>query len=123
MSEKNQVKDSYSIEKVKKHQNLCIFTHLYPLLLRLGKPEEVTKKLKRHILTNRPHLVSPQQTLEVFQTYILGRISCFLLHYFLKTLKTNVDHILDKLFLGFCLYDSYFYFSNLIISSPLSKIG
>ena len=30
---------------------------------------------------------------------------------------------LDELFLSLCLYDSYFYFSNLIILSPLSKIG
>ena len=30
-----------------------------------------------HILTNGPHLVTPQQALEVFQTHILGEISCY----------------------------------------------
>ena len=79
MPEQNQVKNSYPLKIVTKHQNLCIFTHMYPLLLWLGiKPDEVTKKtLKRRILTNRPHSVSPQQALEVFQTDTLGGISCF----------------------------------------------
>ena len=30
-----------------------------------------------HILTNGPHLVTPQQALEVSQTHILGAISCY----------------------------------------------
>ena len=30
-----------------------------------------------HILTNGPHLVTPQQALEVSQTHILGEISCY----------------------------------------------
>ena len=30
-----------------------------------------------HILTNGPHLVTPQQALEVSQTHIFGEISCY----------------------------------------------
>ena len=30
-----------------------------------------------HILTNGPHLVTPQQALEVSQTHILGEICCY----------------------------------------------
>ena len=33
MPEKNQFKDANPLKKKEKHQNLCIFTHLYPLLL------------------------------------------------------------------------------------------
>ena len=35
MPEKNQFKDANPLKKKEKHQNLCIFTHLYTLLLGL----------------------------------------------------------------------------------------
>ena len=68
MPEKNLVKDFYPHKKETKHQNLCIFSDLYPLLLRLCRLQEVIQKLVKHILSNGPHLVSPQQALEVPQT-------------------------------------------------------
>ena len=42
MPGKNQVKNANPPKKKIKNQNLCIFTHLYPLLLGLCRPEEVT---------------------------------------------------------------------------------
>ena len=68
MPEKTLVKDFYPHKKETKHQNLCIFSDLYPLLLRLCRLQEVIQKLVKHILSNGPHLVSPQQALEVSQT-------------------------------------------------------
>ena len=39
--------------------------------------QEVALKLERHILSNGPHPAANQQALEVFQSYILGAISCY----------------------------------------------
>ena len=60
MPEKNPVKDTYPLKKKKKTQKFVQFKNLYPLLLRLCRPQEVTPKLMRHILVNGPHLMSPQ---------------------------------------------------------------
>ena len=57
MPEKNELKDANPLKKEKNHQNLCTFNHLYPLLLRLCRPEEVTKKLKKH--TGCPKKTAP----------------------------------------------------------------
>ena len=38
MLEKNEVKDANPLKKEKKHQHLCTFNHLYPLLLSLCRP-------------------------------------------------------------------------------------
>ena len=60
MPKKNQVKDTDPLKKRKKTQKIVHFKNLYPLLLRLCRPQEVTPKLMRHILVNGPHLMSPQ---------------------------------------------------------------
>ena len=75
--EKNQAENANTLKKSKKHQILCMFTNLYPFLIRLCRPQEVIPKLMKHILSNVPHLLSPQQALEVSQTHILGAISCY----------------------------------------------
>ena len=75
--EKNQAENANPLKKSKKHQILCMFTNLYPFLIRLCRPQEVIPKLMKHILSNVPHLLSPQQALEVSQTHILGAISCY----------------------------------------------
>ena len=77
MPEKNQFKETYPLKKRKKTQKFVHFKNLYPLLLRLCRPQEVTPKLMTHILINGPHLMSPQQGLEVSQTHILRAISCY----------------------------------------------
>ena len=38
MPEKNKFKDAKPLKKKEKHENLCIFTHWYPLLLGLCRP-------------------------------------------------------------------------------------
>ena len=77
MPKKNQVKDTYPLKKREKTQKFLHFKNLYTLLLRLCRPQELTPKLMRHILVNGPHLMSPQQGLEVSQTHILRAISCY----------------------------------------------
>ena len=75
--EKNQIKDTYPLKKRKKSPNFVHFKILYSLLLGLCRPQKVTQKLERHIIANGPHLVRPQQGLEVSQPHILGAISCY----------------------------------------------
>ena len=59
MAEKNEVKDAYPLQKVKKkHQNICILTKMFPLLPRLYWPPEFIIKLERHLLSNGSYLVS-----------------------------------------------------------------
>ena len=61
MPEKYELKDANPLKKEKKHQNLCTFNHLYPLLLRLCmcRPYKVTYKLKSQILSNGQHMKDP----------------------------------------------------------------
>ena len=67
MPEKNQFKETYPLKKRKKTPKFVHFKNLYPLLLRLCRPQDVIPKLKKHKLANGPHLRSPQQCLEVSQ--------------------------------------------------------
>ena len=67
MPEKNQFKETYPLKKGKKTPKFVHFKNLYPLLLRLCRPQDVIPKLKKHKLANGPHLRSPQQCLEVSQ--------------------------------------------------------
>ena len=60
MTEKNQIKDTYPHKKRKKTPKFVHFKNKFSLLLRMCRPEEFTQNLKRHILANGPHLVSPQ---------------------------------------------------------------
>ena len=62
---KNQLKISIP---PKKHQYFYIFTHLYPLLPRLYWIWGIPKILERHILSNGPHLVSPQEAQKITKT-------------------------------------------------------
>ena len=77
MPKKNKVEDTYPLKKRKKTQKFVHFKNPYPLLLRLCRPQEVNPELMRHFLVNGPHLMSPQQGLEVSQTHILRAISCY----------------------------------------------
>ena len=67
MPEKNQFKETHPLKKRKKTPKFVHFKNLYPLLLRLCRPQDVIPKLKKHKLANGPHLRSPQQCLEVSQ--------------------------------------------------------
>ena len=63
--ENKPVKNSTPLKIV---QNFCLLTHLYPLLPGLYIIQEITLNIEKHILSNGPHLVSPQQAQKVTKT-------------------------------------------------------